>query len=84
MSEQLSAETAQVILCGTDGPQAGSAPYYIGYSDLVDGYRHAWTEVGKRGHGRKVRVGRSANHPPDSRCPECHPLNSSPGAGADQ
>ena len=64
-------EKAQVILCGTDRPQAGTAPYYIGYSDLVDGYRHAWTEVSKGGHRRKVRVGRSANHPPDPRCPEC-------------
>ena len=77
----ITAETAQVILCGTDRPQAGSAPYYIAYSDLVDGYRHAWAEVGKRGHSRKVRVGRNANHPPDPRCPECHPLSNPPTGG---
>lgn len=61
----------KVLLCGTDSPQPGTAPYYVGYSDMVDGYRHAWTETDRFGR-KKIRRGRTANHPADSRCPECH------------
>ena len=58
------------ILCGTDKPQPGTEPYFIGYVDMVEGYRHAWTETDRFGKS-KVRVGRSWNHPADPRCPEC-------------
>lgn len=59
-----------VILCGSDAPQPGVEPYFIGYSDLVDGYRHAYAETDKFGR-TKIRRSRSANHPADPRCPEC-------------
>jgi hypothetical protein len=60
----------EIIICGTDTPQGGIGPYYIGYSDLVDGYRHAWLDTSSR---RPVmKRGRTANHPADPRCPECH------------
>lgn len=59
-----------VIICGTDNDQPGERPYFIGYSDMVDGYRHAWAEVDRFGR-RKIRRSRSANHPTDPRCPEC-------------
>ena len=38
--------------------------------EMVDGYRHAWTEVDRFGR-RRLRHGRTANHPADPRCPEC-------------
>lgn len=63
---------AEVIICGTDNNQPGSRPYFIGYSDLVDGYWHAWAETDRLGR-TKIRRGRTRVHPADPRCPECHP-----------
>ena len=63
-----------IVLCGSDLPQSGTRPYFIGYSDAVDGYRHAWTETDRVGRS-KVRLSRSANHPADPRCPECNKDN---------
>lgn len=68
---------SEVILCAADSPQPGTKPYHIGYTDLVDGYRHAWTETGPGGR-KKLRHGRSPNHPADPRCPECHPQADAP------
>lgn len=65
----------RIILCGTDSPQPGTEPYYIGYTDLVDGYRHAWFD------GKKIRRGRNFGHPSDPRCPECLTRVSPPGNG---
>lgn len=59
-----------VILCGTDNAQPGTQPYFIGYVDLVDGYRHAWTEADRFGRS-KIRRGRNRVHPADPRCPGC-------------
>ena len=58
------------ILCGTDNPQSGNRPYFIGYSDMVDGYRHAYAEKDQFGRTR-IRRSRTANHPADPRCPGC-------------
>lgn len=60
----------RIILCGSDSPQGGTGPYYIGYSDLVDGYRHAWIEEDRFGR-KKMRRGRTRSHPADPRCPGC-------------
>lgn len=60
----------RVIICGTNDPQPGARPYFIGYSDMVDGYRHAYAETDRLGRTR-LRRSRSANHPPDPRCPGC-------------
>jgi len=68
--DEQATEQVEIILCGGDGPQGGDKPYYIGYGDLVDGYRHAWTETSRSGR-QKIRLGRSSNHPSDPRCPEC-------------
>lgn len=63
-----------VILCGTNSPRPGAGPHFIGYTDLVDGYRHAWTETDRFGRV-KLRLSRSAAHPHDPRCPECFPAS---------
>lgn len=63
--------TEVTILCGTDDPQPGTEPYYIGYTDLVDGYRHAWLEWDKTHTCSRIRHGRNFGHPADPRCPEC-------------
>ncbi len=57
--------TNDVILCGTDNKQPGDRPYFVGYVDMVDGYRHAWWD------GKRMRRGRNFGHPLDARCPEC-------------
>lgn len=61
----------RITLCGTDNTQPGTKPYHVGYSNLVDGYRHAWAETVR---GRTIiRHGRDFGHPHDPRCPECYP-----------
>lgn len=70
----------RIILCGTDNPQAGTALYFIGYTDLVDGYRHAWVETGPTGR-QEMRRGRDFGHPADPRCPECQTRVTTPEQG---
>ncbi len=60
---------ARIILCGTDNVPSGDEVYFIGYSDMVDGYRHAWREDSR--FRSRLRRGRNFGHPPDPRCPEC-------------
>lgn len=60
------------IVCDASSQQPGTTPYHIGYIEMVDGYRHAWTVISRSGR-RTLLHGRAANHPPDPRCPECHP-----------
>ena len=63
----------RIILCDASSNQPGTTPYHIGYIEMVDGYRHAYlAPVGKYGHRTELRYSRSANHPADPRCPECH------------
>lgn len=54
-----------MIICDASRPQGGDQPYYLSYIERVDGYLHAWFD------GKKLRHGRTFNHPPDPRCPEC-------------
>jgi hypothetical protein len=71
---------APIIVCGEPGI-VERGRYFIGYSDMVDGYRHAyWDDRPRRDGGQRVRHTRKANHPADARCPECHPLATSEGA----
>jgi hypothetical protein len=71
-----------MILDDADHPAVERGTYVIGYCEMVDGYRHAYeAPVGKYGHRTVVRYTRSANHPPDPRCPECHPTTTEPEGG---
>ena len=47
--------------------------YYLGYSSMVDGYRHAYErEVpGSRIGRTEIKTTRNPNHPPDPKCPGC-------------
>ena len=65
-------EDHAVIICDADTPPIENGLIFIGYCELVDGYRHAYrTKV----RGRTVvRYSRSASHPADDACPECHPI----------
>lgn len=65
----MSDHTEPVIICGPV-TTIGQGPYFIGYSDMVDGYRHAYAETDQLGR-RKIRTTRNAIHPPDPRCPGC-------------
>ena len=63
-----------MILDDANSPAVEGGRYVIGYCELVDGYRHAYrAPVGKYGHRTVIRYSRTANHPADPRCPECHP-----------
>lgn len=63
-----------MILDDANSPAVEGGTYVIGYSELVDGYRHAYeAPVGKHGYRTVVRYSRDRNHPPDPRCPECNP-----------
>jgi hypothetical protein len=71
-----------LILDDADRPMVERGTYVIGYCEMVDGYRHAYeAPVGKYGHRKVVRYSRTANHPPDPRCPECHPTTTEPEGG---
>lgn len=60
-----------MILDDADTPAVEGGRYVIAYGELVDGYRHAYKATVR---GRTVvRYSRKADHPPDLRCPECHP-----------
>lgn len=61
---------ARVIICGTDNPQPGQQTYFIGYCDMVDGYRHAYAETNRFGR-TTIKRSRSNVHPADPRCPGC-------------
>lgn len=65
----MSDHTEPVVICGPV-TATGKGPYFIGYSDMVDGYRHAYAETDRLGR-RKIRTTRNATHPPDPRCPGC-------------
>lgn len=72
-----------MLICDASSPQAGSdRPYFIGYVEMVDGYRHAWIEESRSGR-KTLRHGRTANHPADPRCPECHPRDRAARIGGD-
>ena len=61
-----------MILDDADHPAVEGGVYQISYTELVDGYRHAYAApVSKYGHRKVVRYSRTANHPADPRCPEC-------------
>ena len=62
-----------MILDDADHPAVESGVYVIGYTELVDGYRHAYADPDSRRGRRsgKVRYSRTADHPADPRCPEC-------------
>jgi len=61
-----------VIIDDADSPAVEGGVYVIGYSELVDGYRHAFYDSRKRSlGGQRVRYSRTPGHPPDHRCPEC-------------
>ena len=56
-----------MIIDDADHPAVEGGLYVISYSELVDGYRHAfWNE-----DRRKVCYARTVGHPEDPRCPEC-------------
>jgi hypothetical protein len=60
-----------MIICGTDNPHIDSdGLIYIGYTDLVDGYRHAYRVTLKTGRVQ-VKHARSNRHPADRGCPGC-------------
>lgn len=60
-----------MILDDADRPAVEGGVYHIGYIELVDGYRHAYEVTSTHGYRKWVRYSRTANHPPDPRCPEC-------------
>lgn len=61
-----------MIICDANHAPIEQGRIFIGYCEMVDGYRHAWRETK---HGRtKIRYSRTANHPTDPACPECNPL----------
>lgn len=69
----------RVILCDANSTPVENGRYFIGYIEAVDGYRHAYADPNSR-RGRRsgaARYARTADHPADPRCPECHPM---PGA----
>lgn len=64
----------RIILCDADHPAVERGLYVISYNEMVDGYRHAYADPDSR-RGRRsgrVRYSRTANHPADPHCPECH------------
>lgn len=61
-----------MILDDADHPAVEGGRYHIAYGEMVDGYRHAF-EVAVGKYRTVVRYSRDANHPPDPRCPACHP-----------
>jgi hypothetical protein len=65
----------RIVLDDADNPAVEGGRYVIAYGELVDGYRHAYADPDSRRGRRsgKVRYSRDAGHPPDARCPECHP-----------
>ena len=64
-----------MILDDASKPAVEGGRYVIGYSELVDGYRHAYRSPARKyGYRMEVRYSRTADHPADPRCPECHPL----------
>jgi hypothetical protein len=58
-------------------PAVERGKYVVPYNESVDGYRHAYKWTSPRGFRSEVRYSRTANHPPDPRCPECHPQEQS-------
>ena len=61
-----------MILDDANSPAVEGGTYVIPYNEMVDGYWHAYkAPVGRSGFRKAVRYSRSANHPPDPRCPEC-------------
>lgn len=60
------------LLCSSPMDGGGST-YFIGYGDLVSGYRHAYRrEVpGSRIGRTEIKLTRSASHPSDPKCPGC-------------
>lgn len=62
-----------VILDDADHPAVEGGRYVIPYCEAVDGYRHAYRKTSPRGYRSWVAYSRTANHPPDPRCPECNP-----------
>jgi len=61
-----------LIIC-SDVIAGDSGYYFIGYSAMADGYRHAYMrEVpGSRLGKTEVKLTRDPNHPSDPRCPGC-------------
>ncbi len=57
-----------------ESPMEDGRLYFIGYGDLVSGYRHAYRRVipGSRIGRTEIKLTRSSNHPADPKCPGCH------------
>lgn len=56
-----------MILDDANHPAVEGGVYVISYTELVDGYRHAYYDPAER----RVRYSRKSDHLPDDRCPEC-------------
>lgn len=64
-----------MIIDDADDPAIEDGVYVISYSELVDGYRHAFYDSRRRSNGgQRVRYSRTSQHPPDRRCPECREI----------
>lgn len=64
-----------MILDDASRPAVEGCAYVIGYCEAVDGYWHAYWVDSPNPNKRGVRYSRTANHPPDPRCPECNGTN---------
>jgi hypothetical protein len=60
-----------MILDDATRPAVERGVYTIGYSEMVDGYHHAYYVDSPNPTKRGVRYSRTPNHPADPRCPEC-------------
>lgn len=67
-----------MIIDDADHPAVEGGTYVIGYSEMVDGYRHAYRVQSKYGTRSQVRYSRDFRHPPDPRCPECAETEATP------
>lgn len=67
-----------MIIDDASRPGIEKGAYITPYCEAVDGYRHGYYVDSPNPNKRGVRWTRSANHPPDPRCPACPPAADHP------